>query len=72
MIARVVPGTYECKCDRCGQTEEFKAGSRDHTRRRALDHGWQDGAPGTTEEIICQDCVALMNQLLDNATLAKP
>ena len=59
MINRVVPGVYEVKCDRCGQTDEFKAASRDHARKRFIDHGWQDGRPGTAEELICPDCVAL-------------
>ena len=59
MIHRVIAGTYETKCDRCGQTDEFKAGSRDHARRRFLDHGWEDGDPTKNEELICGDCVAL-------------
>lgn len=60
MINRVVSGIYEAKCDRCGQTDEFKAGNRDHARRRFLVYGWQDGAEGTIEEIICPDCVAVV------------
>lgn len=59
MIHRVIAGIYETKCDRCGQTDEFKAADRVHARRRFLDHGWQDGDAARNEELICPDCVAL-------------
>ena len=62
MIANVLGPVYEANCDRCGQTDEFKAGSRDHARRRFIEVGWQDGDPAKDEEIICPDCVALEKQ----------